>query len=145
MAVVGGPAAGSHSRGSAIRWVPASNLPHAMIRPVGRRVICSGTMSHDTGASHRPVLASGGRALIVVVADVAEAVPVVNRRVWGPVPAMPRSPNLARPVDEVVAVSVPCSVPPPLARAAVTTAPGTAVPAASLTTTAGWRVGSQTS
>ncbi len=77
MAVVGGPAAGSQRRGLAIFAVPASYLPQAMIFPVGRRLMCRGTMSQLTGASHWPVVASGGSAPSVMVDDVAVTAPVV--------------------------------------------------------------------
>src|SRR3989442_1712241 len=77
--------------------------------------------------------------------DVAAAAPVEKARVLEPVPAMPRSPKVAEPFDFVVAVRVPWSVPGPPVMLAVTTAPATATPFASLTTTIGCVVGVQTS
>ena len=77
IAAPGGPAAGSQSRGLAIALVPASYFPQASSLPVGSRLRCKGTMSQDTGAFHRPVAASGGRALSVTVAESALAAPAV--------------------------------------------------------------------
>src|SRR4051794_25693475 len=118
MAVVGAPTVGSQSRGLAIMVVPDSYLPQARILPVGSRLMCSGTMLQGTGASHLPVDASVGRELSVTVEERALTLPVEYRSVWEPVPAIPRSTNLARPVDEVVAETLPCRLPEPLAMAA---------------------------
>src|SRR5690349_3245989 len=143
-AVLGGPAAGSHSRGIAI--VPSSsNLPQASTFPVGNRLACSGTMAQSTLGSHLPVVASGGSALMLIEREVLETVPVVNRSVCAPGPAMPRSTKAAVPLVLVVAVTVPCRVPDPVAMLAVTTTPGTTTPPASFTSTIGWSVGAQTS
>src|SRR4051794_30254346 len=106
MAVVGNPAAGSHSLGLAI--VPSSScLPHARIFRVGSRVMWSGTMSQATGEPHLPVVASGGSGFRVTVLEVTPIEPVVNRIVWAPVPDTPRSVNWAEPLAWVVAVRVP--------------------------------------
>ena len=105
----------------------------------------SGTMSHATGASQAPVLASGGSALSVTVAEVTDGPPVLKRRVCGPVPAIPRSRNLAVPPPFVVMASLPCRVPEPLRIEAVTVTPGTTTPFASFTTTVGCRLGIHTS
>ena len=144
-AELGDPVAGSQTRGVTIVVVPASHLPQARIFPVGSWLMCNGTMSQETGASHWPVVASTGRAFTVIVAEVMPAEPVLKRRVWAPVPAIPRSTNLATPLALVVAVSEPWRVPEPLATVAVTTTPGTATPLPSFTRTLGCRAGSQTS
>ena len=73
------------------------------------------------------------------------AVPVLNVRVVLPTPAIPRSPNLAKPWASVVAVPWPCSVPGPVATVAVTLTPTTGFPPASLTWTTGCTEGSNTS
>src|SRR5512147_1293353 len=75
-AELGEPAAGVQSRGRAMLVVPASHLPHASTLPVGNRLMCSGTMSHDTGASHWPLVAWAGRGLSVTVDEVMAAEPV---------------------------------------------------------------------
>ena len=77
IADVGGPAAGSHSRGFAMEVVPASYFPHASSLPVGSRLRWSGTISQDTGASHRPEVACADSALSVTVAESALAEPAV--------------------------------------------------------------------
>jgi hypothetical protein len=77
IAAPGEPADGSHSRGSDIAAVPVSNFPQARSLPVGRRLRCRGTMSHETGASHLPVVAVAGSAFKVTVADSAVAAPAV--------------------------------------------------------------------
>src|SRR5689334_7128704 len=64
-AVVGGPAAGSHSRGTEPMvpeaWLFSSSyLPQPMILPVGSKLMWSGTMSHGTTGPHWPVVAAGG-------------------------------------------------------------------------------------
>jgi len=97
-----------------------SNLPQASTLPLGMRLMCSGTISQETGASHLPVAASGGSGSIRTDDDVPVAAPLVKLSVWSPVPAMPRSTNVALPEVPVVAVRVPCSVPVPLAMLALT-------------------------
>src|SRR6476659_1597046 len=143
-AVLGAPTAGSHSRG--IAMVPSTSyLPHASSLPVGSRWTCSGTMAQSTGASHFPVEASGGRALMVTVLEVLESEPAAKLRVCVPAPAMPRSVKTAVPLVRVVAVRVPCSVPVPVAMLTFTTTPGSTTPPASFTTTIGCSVGPHTS
>ena len=144
-APLGGPEAGFHSRGSEAEVVPVSYLPQASTLPVGNRLMCSGTISQETGASHSPLVASGGSALSVTAAEVAEGPVVLKRRVCAPVPAIPRSTNLATPVLAVVTLVFPWSVPLPPAIDAVTDTLGTPTPLASFTTTVGCRLGIQTS
>ena len=76
----GGPEVGSHNRGIPID-PSSSNLPQARIFPVDNRLMCSGTMSHATGAPHSPVVASGGSGERFTADDVAAAGPVAKRTV----------------------------------------------------------------
>ena len=132
MALVGGPLAGSQSRGIPITVPPGSNLPHASSLPLGRRCMCSGTMSQFTSGPHLPVVASAGSGERLTGAEVTLLVPAVNSSVCAPVPLMPRSPNFATPEASVVAVVVPSSVPPPEATLAVTSTPAAGCPPASV-------------
>jgi hypothetical protein len=122
-APVGGPLAGSQSRGIPITVPPGSYLPHARILPVGSRCMCSGTMSQSTTGPHLPVVASVGSGERSTGAEVTVLVPAANWSTCAPVPLMPRSPNLATPDASVVAVVVPSSVPPPEATVASTCTP----------------------
>src|SRR4051812_20860204 len=140
---LGGPDAGFHKRGCEAEVVPFSYLPQASTFPVGSRLMWSGTMSQSTGTSQAPVVASAGSALTVTVAEGTDGPPVLKLTVCGPVPAIPRSTNLATPLPLVVMAALPCRV--PLAIDAVTVTPGTTTPFASLTTTVGCRLGIQTS
>ena len=148
IALVGGPAAGSHRRGRvAIVPItpPSSYLPHPRAFPLGNRWMCSGTMSQATTGPHFPLVASDGSADRVTGVAVTLVKPILNSRVCAPAPSMPRSPNFAKSWASVVDVVVPSNVPPPPVRLAVTPTPGTGLPEPSLTWTTGCTAGSKTS
>src|SRR3954462_9246918 len=82
-AVVGGPAAGSHTCGRPIVSA-GSRLPQAKIFPEGSRLICSGTISQLTTGPHEPLDASVGSGAIEIAVDVTVAAPAANSILFEP-------------------------------------------------------------
>src|SRR3954469_4767045 len=111
-AVVGGPAAGSHTCGLPIESA-GSRLPQAKIFPEGSRLMCSGTISQLTTGPHEPVDSSLDRGPIAIAVEVTVADPAANSMLFDPCPRIPRSPKAALPLAPVVAVVLPSRLPLP--------------------------------